>query len=174
MPMAIKSGITMIRKTLAATALLTGLTVAQLAMAQTSPLPTLGFKLGDDIATVKAALKTSAESEPIARNPLLPANVPDVNRGKTVLHLRTKGIWVFFSPVGTVDTIRLDPPFAADVLGVKLGDTTKQITEKLGDPIKKPSVAFLAMQSYQYAIDDSAYVNYIANDDGVQMMFITR
>jgi hypothetical protein len=164
----------MIRKTLAAAALMAGLTAAQWAVAQTAPLPVLGFKLGDDVATVKAALRTNAEPEPIARNPLLPANAPDINRGKTVLHLRTKGVWVFFSPTGSVDTVRLDAPFAGDVLGVKLGDTIKQVTEKRGNPIRKPGVAFMTMQSYQYAIDDSAYVNYVANDDGVQMIFITK
>jgi hypothetical protein len=164
----------MIRKILGAAALLAGLTAAQWTLAQTAALPVLGFKLGDDVATVKAALRTNAEPEPMARNPLLPANAPDVNRGKTVLHLRTKGIWVFFGPTGTVDTIRLDAPFSGDVLGVKLGDTIKQVTEKNGNPLKKPSVAFFTMQSYQYAIDDSAYVNFVANDDGVQIIFITK
>jgi hypothetical protein len=134
----------------------------------------LGFKLGDDVTTVKAALKTKAEPEPMAKNPLLPANAPDINRGKTFLHLRTKGIWVFFTPTGTADIVRLDAPFAGDVLGVKLGDTAKQITEKLGNPIKKPDVAFMSMQSYLYTLDDSAYVNYIANDNGVQMIFIKQ
>ena len=100
------------------------------------------------------------------KTPLLPANVPDPNKGKTVLHLRTKGIWVFFNPTGKVDTIRLDAPFAGDVLGVKLGDTVKQVLKKLGNPIKKPSTAFITMKSYRYALDDSAYVNYDANDDG--------
>lgn len=164
----------MIRRALVAAALLAGLTAAQWSVAQTAPLPVLGFKLGDDVTTVKAALKTNVEPEPMAKNPLLPANAFDINRGKTVLHLRTKGIWVFFSPTGTVDTIRLDAPFAGDVLGVKLGDTVKHVTEKLGNPIKKPGVAFVTMQSYQYAIDDSAYVNYVANDDGVQIIFITK
>jgi|SRR5690348_5934841 len=94
------------------------------------------------------------------KTPLLPANVPDPNKGKTVLHLRTKGIWVFFNPTGKVDTIRLDAPFAGDVCGVKLGDTVKQVMKKLG------STAFITMKSYRYALDDSAYVNYDANDDG--------
>jgi hypothetical protein len=164
----------MIRRTLAAAVLIAGVTAAQWTTAQTAPVAALGFKLGDDVTTVKAALRTNAEPEPMARNPLLPANAPDVNRGKTVLHLRTKGIWVFFNPTGTVDTIRLDAPFGGDVLGVKLGDTTMRVTEKLGNPIKKPSVAFVTMQAYQYAIDDSAYVNYVANDDGVQIILITR
>jgi len=147
---------------------------AQSTMAQTAPVANLGFKLGDNVAIVKAALGTNAEPESMPKNPRLPANVPNLSKGKTVLHLRTKGIWVFFNATGTVDTIRLDAPFAGDVLGVKLGDTTKQVIKKLGNPIKKPSTAFLTMQSYRYVIDDSAYVNYDTNDDGVQIIFITK
>jgi hypothetical protein len=164
----------MIRRIFAAAALLASLTAAPWAVAQTAPLPTLGFKLGDDVATVKSALKTNVDTEPMAKSPLLPSNVPDINRGKTVLHLRTKGIWVFFSPAGVAETIRLDAPFSGDVLGVKLGDTPAQITQKLGKPIRKPGTEMLTLQSYQYVIDDSAYAKFLANDDGVQIIFITK
>ena len=114
------------------------------------------------------------QPEAMPKSSILPANVPDPNKGKAVLHLRTKGIWAFFSPTGVVETIRLDAPFAGNVLGVKLGDAPKQITEKLGNPIQKPSTAFLTMQSYRYVLDDTAYVNYDANDDGVQIILITK
>jgi hypothetical protein len=164
----------MVRKTLVGLALLVGLTTAQSTMAQTAPIPGLGFKLGDDVATVKAALRTDTNPESIPRNPLLPSNMPDANRGKTVLHLRTKGIWAFFDSSGGVYTIRLDAPFTGNVLGVKIGDTTQQVMIKLGNPIKKPSTAFLTMQSYQYAIDDSAYASYDINDDEVQIILITK
>lgn len=159
---------------MAAFALLTGLACAQSAMAQVSPLPDVGFKLGDDVAAVKTALKTTVDTEPMARNPALPPNALDINKGKTILHLRTKGVWAFFNPSGTVETIRLDAPFAGDVMGIKLGDDVKKLTSKLGNPIKKPYPAFLTMQAYQYALDDSAYVTFDVNDDGVQYIFITR
>jgi hypothetical protein len=164
----------MVRNILVGAALLAGLTAAQPALAQTAPLPGLGFKLGDDVATVKAALRTDANPEPTPRNPLLPPNVPDINRGKSALHLRTRGIWAFFDATGTVYTVRLDAPFAGNVLGVKLGDPVQQVVQKLGNPIKKPGTAFVTMQSYQYAIDDSAYASFDANDDGVQIILITR
>ena len=163
----------MIQRILVLAALLAGLTAAQSTMAQTTPVANLGFKVGDDVATVKAALNTTAEPEPMQKSPLLPANVPDINRGKTVRHLRTKGIWVFFDATGTAETIRLDAPFAGDVLGVKLGETTKQVIKKLGDPIKKPGT-FGNPQTYRYVIDDAGYVTYDTNDDGVQMIFITK
>jgi hypothetical protein len=164
----------MTRKILAGIVMLIGLLSAQSAIAQTTPVPGLGFRLGDDVAAVKAALRTDTNPEAMPKSPLLPSGMPDANRGKTVLHLRTKGIWAFFDSTGTVYTIRLDAPFAGNVLGVKIGDTAQQVTTKLGNPIKKPSTAFLTMQSYQYVIDDSAYVSYDANDDGVQIILITR
>ena len=164
----------MMQKTFAAIALLAGLATAQSAAAQTTALPGLGFKLGDPVATVKAALKTDMEPEPMQRSPILPANVPDLNKGKSALHLRTKGIWAFFDATGAVYSIRLDAPFAGSVLGVKLGDTAKQVTEKLGNPIKKPTTVFLTMQAYQYVLDDTAYATFDTNDDGVQIIFITK
>jgi hypothetical protein len=164
----------MIRKTVATLSLLAGFAIAGNAIAQTTALPILGFKLGDDVATVKTALKTNTDVEPIGRNPLLPPTAIDINKGKTVLHLRTKGIWVFFDPAGAVENIRLDAPFSGSVLGVKLGDSEKQLLTKLGNPIKKPGTAFFTMQSHQYVLDDSAYVNFVTNDDGIQMIFITR
>lgn len=165
----------MIKKIAASAVFLAFSANAQWAMAQNTPLPGLGFKLGDDIATVKGALKTNAEVEPMARNPLLPPNALDINAGKTILHLRTKGIWAFFGPSGTVQTIRLDAPFSGSVLGVKVGDKAEKISEKLGNPIKKPAaVPMINSQLYQYVIDDSAYADYIVNGDGVQTIFIHR
>ncbi len=159
---------------LAVLALLAGMTVSSLAAAQITAVPSVGFKLGDDVTTVKAALKTNLDPEPMERNPALPATMVDINKGKTVLHLRTKGIWAFFNPSGTVEIIRLDAPFSGDVLGVKLGDDAKKVTTRLGNPIKKPYAAFVTMSSYQYAIDDSAYVAFDLNDDGVQYIFIRK
>ncbi|WP_027802221.1 hypothetical protein [Paraburkholderia dilworthii] len=164
----------MTKKIMATLAVLGAVASAQWAAAQTVALPDLGFKLGDDVATVKAALRTTAETEPMARNAALPPNFPDPNKGKAILHLRTRGIWAFFGANGNVETIRLDAPFAGNVLGIKLGDDARKITSKLGNPVKKPFPAFLVMQGYQYAIDDSAYATFDVNDDGVQFILITR
>jgi hypothetical protein len=164
----------MIRRALLGVVLLAVLTTAQSVTAQTTPIPGLGIKLGDDVAKVKAVLSTDAPLEPMTRSPLLPSNVPDINRGKTVLHLRTKGIWAFFDAGGSLETIRLDAPYTGGVLGVKVGDPAQQVTGRLGNPIKKPSTAFLTMQSYQYALDDTAYVNFDVSDDGVQIILIHR
>ncbi|MHB1238117.1 MAG: hypothetical protein ACYCY7_11220 [Gallionella sp.] len=134
----------------------------------------LKFKLDDDINTVKSALHTDMSPEPMPRNPLLPPTAYDVNKGKTVIHLRSKGIWVFFDPAGKAQTIRLDAPFADTVLGIKLGDNVDKITSTLGKPIKTPWTVFMTMQAYQYAPDDYEYVTFDVNDDGVQYIMITK
>ena len=154
-------------------ALLFALFAISTAFAQQTAVSGVGFKLGDDIQTVKAALKTSIDPEPMERSPALSA-ATDPNKGKTVLHLRTKGIWAFFSPAGKVETIRLDAPYSDAVLGIKLGDSLEKLTARLGAPIKKPWAAFVTMQAYQYVLDDSAYVNFDLNDDGVQYIFLTK
>jgi len=164
----------MTRNTMAKLAVLTALASAQWAAAQTIPLPDLGFKLGDDLSTVKTALKTTAETEPMVRNAALPPGIPDPNKGRSVLHLRTKGVWAFFNAAGTVESIRIDAPFSGNVLGIKLGDDARKITSRLGNPIKKPYPAFFVMQGYQYALDDSAYATFDVNDDGVQVILISR
>jgi hypothetical protein len=147
---------------------------ASCAYALPSGIEALGFKVGDDVNTVKVALHTTTEPEPMERNPALPAMMADPNKGKTVLHLRTKGIWVFFSPAGKVDTIRLDAPFSGAVMGIKLGDAKSKITSTLGNPIKKPYPTFITMEAYQYVLDDTAYVTFGTNDDGVQYILVTK
>lgn len=147
---------------------------ASCAYATPGGIDALGFKIGDDVNAVKAALHTTIEPEPMERNPALPAMVADPNKGKTVLHLRTKGIWVFFSAAGKADTIRLDAPFSDAVMGIKLGDSKSKITSTLGNPIKKPYPAFFTMEAYQYVLDDTAYVTFDTNDDGVQYIFVTK
>lgn len=144
------------------------------AWAQQNAVPDINFNLGDDIPTVKAALNTKVETEPMERNAALPAGARDINAGKTILHLRTRGIWVFFNPSGKAETIRLDAPYSKPVKGIKVGDPTSKITAINGQPNKKPYTTFITMQAYQYALDDSAYVTFDANDDGVQYIFITR
>jgi hypothetical protein len=54
---------------LAVLALLACMTVSGLAAAQIRAVPSVGFKLGDDVTTVKAALKTNLDPEPMERNP---------------------------------------------------------------------------------------------------------
>ena len=164
------------RASMIATALIFGVAILfpVSGCAQMNAMPSVAFKLGDDFATVKAALHTTVDPEAMPRNAALPTYVPDPNKGKSFLHLRTKGIWAFFSSAGTVDTIRLDAPFAGDVMGVKLGDDAHKVMSALGNPISKPTTAVGVMQAYRYVLDDSAYVVFDINDEGVQYIFINK
>lgn len=145
-----------------------------IASAQLSPLPGLGIKLGDDVPTVQAALNTKMDVEPESRNPALPSFVTDPNKGKSELHLRTRGVWVFFNPAGRTETIRLDAPYTGSVLGIKIGDSLEKITSTLGKPVKKPPLAPLGQQGLIYVLDDAAYVRFDVSDDGVQTIFVIR
>ena len=141
----------------------------QFATAQLKPIPSVGVKLGDDVERVKTILKTNLDPEPMARKSAF-----DTNAGKTVLHLRTKGIWVFFDRSGVAETIRLDAPFSGDVLGVKLGESEAVLIRELGKPIGDPYPAFITLQAYRYALDDTAYVVFDVGDDGVKYILITK
>ncbi|QGZ57861.1 hypothetical protein FAZ97_23585 [Paraburkholderia acidiphila] len=143
------------------------------AFAQQVALPGIGFRIGDDLAEVKAALHTSDVPEPLAQPLLLPANMHNPNQDKTVLHLRTKGISALFDASNKVQAIRLDAPFAGEVKGVKLGDSAKTVTSKLGDPVSKPAT-LLTFQIYRYVLDDEAYVAYWINVDGVQAIVVGK
>ena len=46
-------------------------------------------------------------------------------------------MWVFFSGSGRMNQIRLDPPFAGSIGGVKIGDPRSVLLEKLGAPKQK-------------------------------------
>ena len=146
---------------------------AMSALAQAANLP-FKLALGDDVATVKSKLGTNIDPEPMPRNPVLPAAAPDVNRGKTILHLRTKGVWAFFDKDGKLEIIRLDAPFNGDVRGVKLGDDENKLIATVGKPITKPTSAFMNTMAYRYVWDDSAYLTFDVSDDGVQYIFITK
>lgn len=139
---------------------------------QQTPVDGVSFKLGDDIETVKNALKTNLDPEPMEN--MSPSGFTNLNAGKTVLFLRTKGIRVFFNKAGVAQTIRFEPPFAGSINGVKLGDTEKKVRDVKGKPIKNPW-QFGAAQAFLYALDDTAYIRFDINEnEGVQAIFIQK
>ena len=148
------------------------LLVSGCANAQQGTGSPLNFRLGDDVGRVKQALGTNTEPEEMRRTPGLPANV-DPNRGKTFMHLRTRGIWVFFRN-DKLETIRLDAPYAGHVRGIGIGDPVKKVKSTLGPPQVKPwSVGM--NQAYRYALNDDAYLIFHVNpDDEVQIIFINK
>ena len=54
--------------------------------------------------------------------------------GKKQLRLEDRGIWFFFDAQGKIYTIRLDPPWAGHVSGIKIGDTKAMVERQLGAP----------------------------------------
>jgi hypothetical protein len=136
------------------------------ASAQQVKIRGLNFKLGDDVNTVKTALQTDLDPEPVT--------TADPNGGKTVIHLRTRGIWVFFSKQGVVETIRFDAPYERSIVGVRIGDSEATVRSVMGKPLKAPW-AFGANQAFLYALDDTTYIRFDINEtDGVQEIFINK
>ena len=143
--------------------------VSGIALAQIAPAPGLNFKLGDDVQTVKTALRTNLDPETSdAVSPFLP------NLNKSTLHLRTKGITVVFDRKGVAESIRMDESFSGTVAGIKLGDAEATIKKVLGKPVR-PAVPLGANSIYMYALDDSAYFKVELNDaNGVISMTILK
>ena len=150
------------------------LCMSSILLAQQKPVANLRFKLGDTIDAVKSAMQIDYPPEPMESIQSLPPGMQDPNKGKTVYHFRTKGIWAFFGQAGKVENIRLDAPFSTPVSGVKVGDSLEKMKSVLGEPIKKPFKAFISMDAYVYALDDTAYVTYDLNEEGVQYIFIRK
>lgn len=142
------------------------------ALAQQSPVAGISFKLGDDIQTVKNALKTNLDPEPMENTS--PSPFTNMNAGKSTLFLRTKGIRVNFNKANNVEMIKFEPPFAGSINGIKIGDTEKKVRDVKGKPVKTPW-QFGAAQAFLYALDDTAYIRFDINEnEGVQAVFIQK
>jgi hypothetical protein len=125
----------------------------------------LGISIGDNIATVKLALNTQADPEPFK------SVVP--NARQSLLRQNTKGIWVFFNDEGLVDLIRLQRPFDAPIVGIRLGDHLTQLMEKRGKPIRKWE--FGENMAYLYPLDDTLFVRYDVNKSReVETIFLMK
>jgi hypothetical protein len=147
-----------------------GLGLSTVVQAQQVNVPGLGFKLGDDIAVVRANLHTNQDTEPLSEVFVMPFNT--VNAGKTVLHLRAKGVWVYLKK-DTVESIKLDAPFGGSIGGIKLGDSEHTVRAALGKPIRVLPMGL--NKSFTYVLDDSAYLRFDINDnDGVQTIYVQR
>ena len=142
------------------------------AMAQVTKVPGLSIKIGDEVSAVKAALHTNIEPEPLENS--LPVGFGiNPNAGKTILHLRSKGISVFFKKE-IVESVKFDAPFADSIAGIKLGDSEKALRSVFGKPLKTPTV-FGTNQSFLYVLDDAAYIRFDLNEtDGVQTIYIQK
>jgi tryptophanase len=158
-------------KNIISIALLSAVFLTAPALAQLTPAAGLNFKLGDDVSTVKTALHTNIDPEPIES--ALPAGF-NMNAGKSILHMRTKGITINFNKKEIAELIKIDEAYSGSVAGVKLGDSEKTLRSVMGKPVKTPT-PLGANQIFLYALDDTAYIRFDVNENnGVQAIYIQK
>ena len=80
---------------------------------------------GDDLAKIQAAYPGSPAPLPFHSGD--PAN-------QQLLWLQDRGLRFFLTSGGTINTVRLDRPFAGSVDGVRLGDRVDEVRRNLGSP----------------------------------------
>ena len=123
------------------------------------------IKIGDSVEEVQKSLETKLDPQAVDY-PNLIANK------RTELHLKTKGIWVFFEK-GKVVTYRLDAPFPGSVGGLKLGDPASKIEKTLGPAIKHGT--FGTSNTYTYYFDDITTTRFDVNrDDAIETIFFFK
>jgi hypothetical protein len=138
------------------------------AQAQQKPVAGLGIKLGDDLSTVKKVFKLDYEPEKTA--PVQSRRGPPTDDGRSIYKIRTKGIWIIFSPAQKVELIRLEAPFNTPIAGISLGDSFGKVLSTHGKPLPKSNM--FAPGIYLYPLDDKAYVSFEIEDSEVRMISI--
>ena len=122
-------------------------------------------KLGDTMASVKAAYQTAAEPET--------ANIPGKLPAK-FLQIPDKGTWLFFDESGKIYTIRLERPFSGQVAGVKIGDSADSVLHTLGSPQKREPTPGLP-DALVYQPDSKFSANIRFNRTGaVEAIYLSR
>lgn len=66
----------------------------------------------------------------------------------------------FDKPHFRLSVIRVDPPFAGQILGVKIGDNRSHLLSTLGNPSKAPFKAFIWDEAYLYRATESSTVRF--------------
>ena len=89
-------------------------------MSRTAAFPGVRVALGDTLESVTSAY---------------PGGKPTTVSGTPVCWLQSDGLYFFFTNDKLLDNIRLDPPYAGSIHGVKLGDSFDDAKKKLGEPL---------------------------------------
>ena len=119
-------------------------------------------RLGADLAEVRQALGDAAQPERGAGP-----------GGELTLALDARGIWVQFDRADRVRTLRLRAPWAAPVLGVRIGDTPAQLLARLGQPALRTSTG--TQTGYTYHPDEITILTYMVGADRkVDEIFVVR
>jgi len=141
-----------------------------LAWAESVKIKGMPVKIGDTVEDVQKALNTKLEPEKSISN--MPSSPFDANKKKTELHLKTKGIWIFFEK-GKVYTVRMDKPFSGSIGGVKIGDPSDKIEKTLGPAVNKGKFGFY--DTFTYYFDDQTTTRFDVNqDDEIQSILFMK
>ena len=145
---------------------ITALVLASVAYGGTVKIEGLpNIKMGDPVEDVQKALDTKLEPEKME-------SMSPIATKKSQLHLKTKGIWVFFDK-DKVYEIRLDKPFPGNFGGVKLGDPSSKIEKTFGPPIKRDTWGIYS--TYTYYFDDVTTTRFAVNrDDEIETIFLFK
>ena len=142
------------------------------AQSQQKPVPGVGIRLGDDVATVRRVLKLDYDPE-VIEPPPASRRTRTPQESQSIYKIRTKGIWIIFTSSGKVDTIRLEAPYAIPIAGISLGDSLGKVISTHGKPLPRSNM--FAPGIYLYPLDDKAYVSFeVDQTDQVQMISIRR
>ena len=119
-------------------------------------------RLGATVAEARQALGTGAEP---VRDAMPPAEL--------TLAADAQGVQLFFDQADRVRTVRLRPPYAAPVLGVRIGDSAARVLATQGKPSAKASAS--GQTGYTYHPDSITILTYMVGaDDRVEAIFLVR
>jgi hypothetical protein len=143
------------------------LSLSSVAYAASVKIEGLPIKVGDTVEDVQKALSTSQEPEKVEN-----AIESPLTKKETQIHLKTKGIWVFFKK-GKVVTIRIEQPFSGSIGGVRLGDSSSKIEKTFGPATKHGT--FGNYDTYTYYFDDVTTTRFTVNsDDEIEIIFFNK
>lgn len=116
-------------------------------------------RLGASVADVQRILGTSAAP---------------VNEGSAAgINLPARGVHVLFDRQGQVSTVRMDAPFAAPVLGIRIGDTEEFLLQKMGRPHLK--IRADGQTGFSYYPDPLTMLTYVVTpNQRIQTIFVER
>lgn len=119
-------------------------------------------RLGSTVAEARQALGTSIEP---VRDAAPPAEL--------TLAADAQGVQLFFDKADRVRTVRLRAPYAAPVMGVRIGDPVERVLSAQGKPYAKATAS--GQTGYTYHPDSITILTYfVGTDERVEAIFLVR
>ena len=125
----------------------------------------LPIALDDSLETVVAAFDTSIKPTPFSSNYI---------KEGSQLHLRRRGIRVFFDADERAIIIRLDAPFHDGIDGIRIADRLAKLLELKGEPLREPW-SFNGNLAYVFDHSSGSKVRYDVTPAGkVETIYLIR